>query len=393
MGKTSKTDTNEKYLSGIVEAINRSNAVIEFELDGTISTANEKFLAVMGYELDEIVGKHHSIFTTKEIAESDEYKNFWDSLRKGEFQAAEYKRLGKGGKEVWIQATYNPILGDDGTPVKVIKFATDITEDSLRKADFAGQVEAINKSQAVIEFDMSGRILNANKNFLSIMGYRLDEILGKHHSMFAEPGYSESQEYKDFWTSLGKGNYQASEYKRIGKGGREVWIQASYNPIFNREGDPWKVVKFATDITERKETDALIQKQQQLLLELSTPTMQLFKGVVLMPLVGNIDGDRATQLITNLLEAIAEHQAEVAILDVTGVPVIDTDVARNILKAVSASKMLGSQVIITGMKPTGAQTLVQLGIDLSHITTKGTLRAGIEEALRVQGMGMANVNT
>ena len=256
-------------------------------------------------------------------------------------------------------------------------------------AYLSGVVDAINKSSAVCEFDLDGIILDANEKFLSLMGYRIDEVVGKHHSMFAEPDYAASEAYKRFWDVLRRGEYQSAEYKRIGKGGREVWIQASYNPILNGGGEPWKVVKFATDITERKESDALIKKQQQLLLELSTPTMQLFDGVVLMPLVGNIDGDRATQLISQLLEAISEYQAEVAILDVTGVPVIDTEVARNVLKAVSAAKMLGSVVIITGMKPSGAQTLVQLGIDLSHIATKGTLRAGIDEAFRIQGLRVA----
>ncbi len=256
-------------------------------------------------------------------------------------------------------------------------------------AYLSGIVDAINKSSAVCEFDLDGIILDANEKFLSLMGYRIDEVVGKHHSMFAERDYAASEEYKRFWEDLRRGKYHAAEYKRIGKGGREVWIQASYNPIFGRDSEPWKVVKFATDITERMESDALIKKQQQLLLELSTPTMQLFDGVVLMPLVGNIDGDRATQLISQLLEAIAEYQAEVAILDVTGVPVIDTEVARNVLKAVSAAKMLGSVVIITGMKPSGAQTLVQLGIDLSHIATKGTLRAGIDEAFRIKVMRIA----
>ena len=276
---------------------------------------------------------------------------------------------------------------DAKTENKIPKSSTADNKDD--PAYLSGVVNAINRSSAVCEFDLDGIILNANRNFLSLMGYRIDEIVGNHHSMFAEPEYAASEEYKRFWESLCRGEYQAAEYKRIGKGGREVWIQASYNPILDRSGEPWKVLKFATDVTERKESDALIKKQQQLLLELSTPTMQLFDGVVLMPLVGNIDGDRATQLISQLLESIAEYQAEVAILDVTGVPVIDTDVARNVLKAVSAAKMLGSVVIITGMKPIGAQTLVQLGIDLSHIATKGTLRAGIDEAFRIQGMRIA----
>jgi methyl-accepting chemotaxis protein len=247
-------------------------------------------------------------------------------------------------------------------------------------------VDAINRSNAVCEFDLDGTIIRANDNFLSLMGYELEEIVGKHHRIFVDPDYARSAEYDEFWKTLGRGEYTAAEYRRLGKSGREIWLQATYNPVFDADGNPVSVIKFATDVTERKEVEALIDKQQHLLTELSTPTMELFDGIILMPLVGSIDGERATQLISNLLDAIAKHEAEVAILDLTGVPIIDTDVARHILKAVAASKMLGSNVIITGMKPGGAQTLVQLGIDLSHITTKGTLKSGIDEAFRKQGV-------
>lgn len=266
--------------------------------------------------------------------------------------------------------------------------STHITDkDQGNDRDYlAGIVDAIGRSNAICEFELDGTIVTANENFLALMGYDLDEIVGKHHRMFADPEYAAGAEYGEFWAALGRGDYMAAEYKRIGKGGRTVWIQASYNPIFDGDGKPFKVVKFATDITERNEADALIDRQQQLLLELSTPAMQLFKGVVLMPLVGNIDGDRATQLITRLLAAVSEYEAEVAILDLTGVPIIDTDVARHLLKTVAAAKMLGSVVILTGINPNGAQTLVQLGVDISHVTTKGSLRSGIEEAFRLRKM-------
>ena len=235
---------------GQIEAIGKSQAVIEFELDGTIITANENFLSAMGYSLDEIQGQHHSMFAEPEFAQSQEYKDFWEMLGRGEFQASEYKRLGKGGKEIWIQASYNPIMDMNGKPFKVVKFATDITAEKLKNADFEGQIEAIGKSQAVIEFELDGTIITANENFLSAMGYSLDEIQGQHHRMFAEPGYAESQEYKEFWEKLARGEFQADEYKRLGKGGKEIWIQASYNPILDMNGKPFKVVKFATDITE-----------------------------------------------------------------------------------------------------------------------------------------------
>lgn len=377
-------ETLENYAAQIA-AINRSQSVIEFDLDGIILNANENFLAMMGYELDEIVGQHHRIFADAETAASDEYKAFWESLRRGEYQAAEYKRLGKGGKEVWIQASYNPILDGDGKPYKVVKFATDITEESLRNANYAGQIAAINKSQAIIEFELDGTIITANPNFLAMMGYELDEVVGQHHSMFADAETAASDEYKVFWETLRRGEYQAAEYKRLGKGGKEVWIQASYNPIFDRDGKPYKVVKISTDVTERIEAERVISEQKGLLLELSTPAIQLWNEVVLMPLVGQIDAERATTLTERLLEAISDTHATVAILDVTGVPVIDTNVSRHILGAVSAARMIGAEVILTGIKPSGAQTLVQLGIDLSTVNTKGSLRAGVAEALKIAG--------
>ncbi len=240
-------------LEAQIDAINKSQAVIEFEMDGTIITANENFLATLGYELSEIKGQHHSIFVDAAERNTPEYKTFWENLRQGEYQAAEYKRIGKGGKVVWIQAAYNPILNRQGKPVKVIKFATDVTEQKVLNVDFRGKIEAINKSQAIIEFEIDGTIIIANDNFLTTLGYQLSEIKGKHHSIFVDPAEHNSPEYKIFWEDLRQGKYQAAEYKRIGKGGKAVWIQASYNPIINEEGKVVKVVKFATDISSQVE--------------------------------------------------------------------------------------------------------------------------------------------
>ncbi|WP_336492349.1 methyl-accepting chemotaxis protein [Methylobacterium nigriterrae] len=240
----SSRDTSAK-----LEALDRSQALIEFRLDGTILTANSNFLDTVGYGLDEIQGKHHSLFVEPNYRESEAYRAFWADLGRGEYRSAEYRRLGKGGREIWLQATYNPILGRNGQPVKVVKFATDITEQVMRMADYEGQIQALHRSQAVIEFALDGTIVTANPNFLGVMGYRLDEVQGRHHSLFVEPEYRISAEYKDFWASLGRGEYQAGEYKRLAKGDREVFIQASYNPIFDRDGRLLKVVKFAADVT------------------------------------------------------------------------------------------------------------------------------------------------
>ncbi|MDH3662755.1 MAG: PAS domain-containing protein [Alphaproteobacteria bacterium] len=205
---------------GKLTAIDRSQAVIEFDLDGTIRTANQNFLSAMGYQLSEIVGQHHRMFVDPAEAASPSYAQFWQDLRAGKFASSQYKRIAKGAREVWIQASYNPILDAEGKPTGVVKFATDITEQKRMAADAAGKIDAISRSQAVIEFDLAGEIQTANDNFLSAMGYRLDEIRGRHHRMFVEHDYADSQAYKDFWAALARGEFQSSEYKRLGKGGQ-----------------------------------------------------------------------------------------------------------------------------------------------------------------------------
>ncbi|MBI1251527.1 MAG: PAS domain S-box protein [Alphaproteobacteria bacterium] len=356
---------------GILNAISRAQAVIEFKPDGTIMTANENFLGAMGYSLNEIVGQHHSMFATPEYARSPEYRSFWDRLNRGEFIADKFMRLAKGGKEIWIQASYNPIPDKAGKVVKVVKFAIDITEqemlakEALAKSaafatsasammmvdrDFkvtyvnestvalmrkhaeafrklwptfnpdamvgtcidmfhknpahqrqmlsdpsrlphrtditigdlkiqlnvsgifdadrkyvgnvlewadvtetrmnAGMLAALGRAQAIIEFNLDGSIVQANENFCQVMGYTANEIIGKHHSMFAPPDYARSGEYKAFWDKLNRGEFEAGKFRRLGKGGREVWIEATYNPILDGNGKPFKVVKFATDVTQ-----------------------------------------------------------------------------------------------------------------------------------------------
>jgi methyl-accepting chemotaxis protein len=237
--------------AGKISAVNRAQAVIEFNLDGTIVTANENFLKTLGYTLGEIQGKHHSMFVEQAEKDSAAYREFWAALNRGQYQAGEYKRLGKGGKEVWILASYNPVLDENGKSFGVVKFATDVTAQKLKNADLAGQIEAIGKSQAIIEFKLDGTIIQANENFLKTLGYTLGEITGKHHSMFVDRAERESPAYRDFWAALNRGEFQAGEFKRVGKGGKEVWIQASYNPIRDLNGKPFKVAKYASDVTQQ----------------------------------------------------------------------------------------------------------------------------------------------
>lgn len=236
---------------GQVEAIGRSQGVIEFALDGTILTANANFLDAVGYSLSELKGQHHSLFVDAAERETAPYRAFWAALARGEFQSGEFRRIGKDGRDIWLQATYNPILDPTGRPLKVIKFATDITAEKLRNAELQGQVEAIGRSQGVIHFDLDGHVLEANANFLSALGYRLDQIRGRHHRTFVDATHAASPEYQAFWAALRRGEFQAGVYQRVGAGGRTIWIQASYNPIFDMSGKPFKVVKYATDVSAR----------------------------------------------------------------------------------------------------------------------------------------------
>ena len=232
-------------------ALDRSLAIIEFDLAGRILTANENFRKALGYPLGELRGRHHSLFVDPVYARSPEYKAFWDKLRQGEFDAREYVRIGKGGTEVFIQASYNPVRNILGKPYKVVKVAAVTTEEAMRMADFKGKMDAVSRVQAMIEFTPGGEVLNANDAFLSSMGYRLDEIRRQHHRMFVDEDFARSPDYAALWQKLQAGEYVAAEFKRIGRNGKVVWLQASYNPIFDHHGRVAKIVKFATDVTSR----------------------------------------------------------------------------------------------------------------------------------------------
>ncbi|AQR63604.1 chemotaxis protein [Brevundimonas sp. LM2] len=271
-----------------MEAVSRSQAVIEFDTTGKIVHANENFLRVLGYSLAEIQGRHHSMFVDQAYAASSEYADFWRRLGAGEFIAGKFTRYGKGGARAIIEASYNPILDSEGKPYKVVKFATDVTAVELEREqraetdraasdamlDAKARVEAIGRSQAVIEFDLTGKILHANENFLKVVGYSLAEVQGRHHSMFVDKALAASSEYADFWRRLAGGEFIADKFTRYGRGGARAVIEASYNPILDADGKAYKVVKFATDVTavevereQRAEADRVAAEQQSAVVE------------------------------------------------------------------------------------------------------------------------------
>jgi methyl-accepting chemotaxis protein len=366
-------------LFAIYQALDRVQAIIEFDLDGTVISANENFLRIFDYELDEVVGQHHRMFCDPEYAESDAYTEFWNKLGRGEFHAEEFKRLAKGGRELWLQASYNPVFDDDGKPLRVVKFATDVTASKLQLAEFEGKIRAINRAQAMIEFELDGTVITANENFLRIFGYSLDEVVGKHHRIFCDPGYAESPEYTRFWQKLARGEYDADEFKRITKDGAEVWLQASYNPIFDIEGRPLKVVKFASDITVE------VQKRSLALLEMSTPVTKIWDGVLFAPIVGIVDSKRSVDIMDKALNSIADTRASTLLLDIGGVAVVDTAVANHLIKIAKAAVLMGCKTIISGISPAIAQTIAELGIDLGAIQTTSTIESALREAITRPG--------
>lgn len=259
----SRATTERLDAEGKLNAIERAQAVIEFDLSGKVLKANANFLNLMGYQAEEILGRHHRLFVPPDTAASATYQAFWERLSRGEFEAGEYKRVGKNGKEVWIQATYNPIFDRRGQPVKVVKFASDVTAAKLHNAEFEAKVAAIDLGQAVIEFDLDGRVITANRNFLAAMGYTLREVVGQHHSLFCTPDYQRSPEYRDFWLRLSEGQFITGRFHRVGKFNRDVWIQATYNPIRDLNGQVTKVIKYAYDVSKEVELERRIAANTQ----------------------------------------------------------------------------------------------------------------------------------
>lgn len=236
----------------VIAALKKSLAVVEFEPNGTVITANNNFLDIMGYRLEEVQGRNHSMFMIAIENQENQTKALWQRVKSGESISGEFSFLTNDGKEIWLQASYNPVMNEQGNITKVVQISSDITELKEETVDAASKIKAINKSQAVIEFNLDGTIIYANDNFLATVGYNFSEIQGKHHRLFVDPDYAKSEEYQKFWQKLGSGNFDSGEYLRVGKGGKKVWIQASYNPIFDQKGNPVKVIKYASDISDQK---------------------------------------------------------------------------------------------------------------------------------------------
>lgn len=276
-------------------AISRSMAVIEFNPDGRVKTANDNFLRLMGYSLADVQGEHHRMFCEPSYTSNAEYSNFWQMLNRGDFSSGRYLRLNKQGEKVWLEASYNPVFGANGKLESVIKFASDVTERMEKTQRQSSIINAIDRSMAMIEFDLQGEILVANDNFLSTTGYMLNDIKGKHHRMFCTSEEVNSQQYSQFWQRLNRGEYIAGQFKRVNKFGDVIWLEATYNPVFDSNDKLAKVVKFATDITEKVNRQAAESEAARLAYDISVTTDET-----------TLQGEQAVQKAVGLMSELAD---------------------------------------------------------------------------------------
>ncbi len=358
-----------------LEAFERSQAIIEFNVDGTILRANQNFLNTVGYELDEIVGRHHQIFIDQKEINSDEYRDFWKKLSGGEYISGEFLRVHKNGGDIWIQASYNPIVDRKGKVLKIVKLASDITNSKITSIDHEGQLKAINKSRASIEFDMEGRILSINENFQKVMGYSEKELIGQHHSILISPEEATNDEYKKFWNELAKGHFQGNIYKRFTKEKQVVWLNAIYNPIPDSRGQIVKVVTFATDVTQdvnnrlkRSEISKVIDSQLNEITE-----------TVLGASTQAIDAADTSSQTSNNVQAVAEGLEELA-ASVSEINQQVTNALKITTEAVDQAE--NTNTIILGMSEAAGNidAVVSLISEIAEQTNLLALNATIESA-------------
>ncbi|GAB3486673.1 PAS domain S-box protein [Marinomonas epiphytica] len=244
-------------------AIDRVQAIIEFDLEGHILRANQNFLSIFGYQESEIIGQHHSMLMAPDQVDTDAYKEFWAILRTGTFHSGEFSRINKHGRQVWLQASYNPVFDRNGKILRYIKYATDITHAKHQAADFESIVTGLHNGLTLVEFDLSGRLINANENFLALMGYQREELIGQHHSILCSQEVAQSERYQRHWEKLNAGEYLTGEYVRQNKNGQEVHIYATYCPILDPQGHPTRVLKFVNDLSERRTMEQALRAAKE----------------------------------------------------------------------------------------------------------------------------------
>jgi methyl-accepting chemotaxis protein len=396
----------------LAEAVERSIGLVEFKPDGTIVRANDLFLAVLGYTQAEIEGCHHSMLLAPEDVADSQYQEFWALLASGKTHAGQIRRIRKDGSTVWLEASYNPVLDSQGQTVAVVKIASDITQPKELAMANAARMAAIERAMTVIELTTDGNIIETNQLFLDLTGYSQEEVNGQPYGQFIRSGGSASSADAAFWESLASGQISRGQSELIGKDGRSIWLESTYNPILDISGHTVRIVQYATDITEKfeaahqmaekarelelavakaREAERVREELDRTLQEMSTPVTPIWDEILLLPLVGVVDSTRTDDVMRKTLSRISETRSKVFILDISGVPTVDTAVANQLIKITRATRLMGCETIISGLSPAIAHTMVDLGVDVGMVRTTATLRDAFKMSLRqvgtLQGLG------
>lgn len=409
--------TGSEFLAGksaeILKTLSADQCLVELELSGPIRWANDHFAALTGYSPEEMKGLDcWELFDSGHMS-PEERETFLQTLRDGRCATQSFGCRNKNQVDQWLKILFIPIRDDATHQTICLAIATDNTARKQEYLAMAGMIKALERSTALIEFDPSGTILQCNDNFLDLMGYQLDDVVGKHHRIFARPEHAASQEYLDFWASLAAGDIVPGQFERLRQDGSSVWLEASYNPIFDLEGNVIRVVKFATDITENvraneeievkakalaialeqaQESERIRDEMDRTLQEMSTPVTPIWDGILLLPLVGVVDSTRTDDVMRKTLNRISEHQSKIFILDISGVPTVDTAVANQLVKITKATRFMGCETIISGLSASIAHTMVDLGVDVGEVRTTSTLRdafrIGLQQVTAFNGNGM-----
>lgn len=351
--------------------------VIE-DLTGRVIEMNNETLRAYGWSREDLIGQPIKRLVPEQ--RHDQAENLLQLCLAGEdVRNVEGLRVSRDGTVIDVLLTLSLLRDDNGEPMAVASIAKDISALRIATAEYEDMVRAINKVQAVVEFNLDGTVLSANDNFLNIFGYSRDEVVGQHHSMFCDAGYAESRDFQAFWDKLRRGESVSGEFRRKSRDGQIIWLQATYNPVLDRDGNPVKCMKFASDITQEVEARSLA------MLQMSTPVTAIWQGVLLLPIVGILDSSRARDVMNAVLKAIAEKQSRVFIMDISGVAVVDTAVANHLIKISKAAGLMGCQCTISGVSAVIAQTMVELGIDVGDVHTTSTLQDALAAAFRATG--------
>lgn len=302
--KRALAETSNKYdeIYSLINSIQKSVATIQFNNRGIIEEVNDNFLAVVGYEKAELLGKHHQIFCDADYIHSAEYKNFWNDLNQGKQKSGTFKRFTKSKQAIWLEASYFPIINKDNSVTSILKIASDVTQSCNKIRDLQAAFNALNRSMAIIEFTPEGEILTANDNFLSVVGYSLNQVVGKHHRIFCFDQFYE--ENPNFWSDISSGKFFSDQYRRKTASGQSVWLEASYNPVFDEQGKVVKVIKFASDITQRIEHNDKVMRAAEMSFSTAEETSQIAKnGVELL--------NTSVQMSNSILQHVSETSANI----------------------------------------------------------------------------------